>query len=165
MDMKVPEGLLRLKVQLSPAMSQLNKVANTPRITFAIKAAALFVVLFITYTLFAESSGLKDADYRGAITAAVKGKKNIFIQNTLMTEVDGPFDNQTIVDLCAKTQWTPGLIFSCEAPEGGVGNVRNVFLNCVRYAIEAGGSRSSSPSSPQLLLTSPPQQRALSSPR
>lgn len=138
MDLKVPEGLRRVMMQLSPAIAELHKHTNTPRIAFAIKLGALCVALFMTYTIFADAS-TERIDYKQAITSAVKGKKPVFIHNTLINEIDGPFDNRTIVDLCAKTQWVPGLIFKCEAPEGGVGNVRNIFLNCIRYTIEAGG--------------------------
>lgn len=59
-------------------------------------------------------------------------------------EIDGAFNNQTLVELCKSKKWMPGLIFKCEPPEGGIANVRNVLLNCVRFAIEAGGSSFSS---------------------
>lgn len=64
----------------------------------------------------------------------------MFIEEAMETEIDGSFNNRTIVELCKTRQWTDGLIVKCDAPEGGVANVRNVVLNCVRYAIEAGGS-------------------------
>lgn len=146
-------------MQLSPAIAQLQKHANTPRIAFAIKLGVFFVALLITYTIFSDSSSER-IDYKQAITSAVKGKKNVFIHNTMANEIDGPFDNSTIVELCARTQWVPGLIFKCEAPEGGVGNVRNVFLNCIRYAIEAGGECSSF--HPMFILTTLQQPASLS---
>lgn len=65
--------------------------------------------------------------------------KEIYIQDFLATEIDGPFDNTALKKMCADKSWTPGLTIKCEAPAGGIGNVRNVFLNCIRYAIEAGG--------------------------
>jgi hypothetical protein len=67
------------------------------------------------------------------------GKKNIFVEEAMKTEIDGFFDQQPMRELCGNTTWQEGLIFSCGAPQGGIGNVRNVFLNCVRYAIEGGG--------------------------
>ena len=80
-------------------------------------------------------------DYKALYQTAVKGKKAWYVESLLAeeSEIDGPFNNSTLVELCRTREWTPGLIFKCEAPEGGIGNVRNVFLNCVRYAIEAGG--------------------------
>ncbi len=67
------------------------------------------------------------------------GKKAAFVETAINTEIDGPFDRRPLASLCQKAKWTDNLIFSCGAPQGGIGNVRNVFLNCVRYAIEAGG--------------------------
>ena len=65
--------------------------------------------------------------------------KEAFIETALQTPIEDAFDSQPIKDLCGKTTWTPGLIFQCDSPQGGVGNVENFFMNCVRFAIEAGG--------------------------
>jgi len=78
--------------------------------------------------------------------------KETFIQSVIDTDIDGPFNNTALSSLCSSKNWTPGLIVKCEAPAGGIGNVRNVLLNCIRYAIEAGGL-SSVPSKPSCLLT------------
>lgn len=43
--------------------------------------------------------------------------------------------------LCDESQWSPGLIFVCDNNSGGVGNIRNYILSCVRYAIEAGATQ------------------------
>ena len=67
------------------------------------------------------------------------GSKESFVKNALQTPIEGTFKKKAISELCAKTTWTPGLIFKCDPPQGGVGNVGNIFLNCVRYAMEAGG--------------------------
>jgi len=66
-------------------------------------------------------------------------QKEAFVENALKSPIEGPFNKRAIYDLCANTTWTPGLVFKCDPPQGGVGNVENVFLNCVRYAMEAGG--------------------------
>lgn len=73
---------------------------------------------------------------------AVSGEKGSFVKKALQTEIDGPFDGEWISRLCNSREWVPGLIAKCDAPQGGIGNVRNVFLNCIRYAIEAGGMSS-----------------------
>jgi hypothetical protein len=41
--------------------------------------------------------------------------------------------------MCLDKNWTAGLVFTCDKSFGGLGNIRNSILNCVRYAIEAGG--------------------------
>lgn len=70
---------------------------------------------------------------------AVSGERSVFIKQALDNEFDGPFDNRWLSKKCSSRDWTPGLIVKCGVPYGGVGNVRNVILNCIRYAIEAGG--------------------------
>jgi hypothetical protein len=42
---------------------------------------------------------------------------------------------------CEETQWTPGLAFVCDNNSGGVGNIRNFILTCIRYAMEAGATQ------------------------
>ncbi|KFY30576.1 hypothetical protein V494_08106, partial [Pseudogymnoascus sp. VKM F-4513 (FW-928)] len=66
--------------------------------------------------------------------------KASFIQAFLDHEIDGPFDPAPIQKVCANKKWNDNLTIVCGAPQGGIGNVRNVFLTCVRYAIEAGGA-------------------------
>ncbi|KAG9242414.1 hypothetical protein BJ878DRAFT_425956 [Calycina marina] len=67
-------------------------------------------------------------------------EQDAFVHNALQTPIEGPFDRTSISALCAKTKWTEGLIFTCDAPQGGFGNVENVFINCLRYVMEAGGA-------------------------
>ncbi len=74
-----------------------------------------------------------------------KSEKDIFIEKALNTSIDGEYDGRALSDLCRKKEWKEGLIFSCEGLEGGLGNVRNIFLSCVRYAIESGGKTASLP--------------------
>lgn len=66
-------------------------------------------------------------------------QKGQFVQAILDNEIDGDFDPKAFRKLCASKKWNEQLIFVCGAPQGGLGNIRNVFLTCVRYAIEAGG--------------------------
>lgn len=40
--------------------------------------------------------------------------------------------------VCAETKVTEGLYFECDNNSGGIGNIRNFILTCIRYAIEAG---------------------------
>jgi hypothetical protein len=63
-----------------------------------------------------------------------------FIEKVLTSSIEGEYDSKALAFVCEKTQWTEGLIFSCEGLQGGIGNFRNVLLNCVRFAIEAGGT-------------------------
>ncbi|QSZ34053.1 hypothetical protein DSL72_005633 [Monilinia vaccinii-corymbosi] len=78
-------------------------------------------------------------DYRETFQVAVSGKKGVFIQKALRTDIAGPFDDSTLVEFCQSVEWREGLIIQCESPYGGVANIRNILLNCLRYAMEAGG--------------------------
>lgn len=51
-----------------------------------------------------------------------------------------PVDSDEIRAVCASTKWNESLVFTCDNNHGGIGHVRNSILNCVRYAIGAGGS-------------------------
>ncbi|RDL32556.1 uncharacterized protein BP5553_09012 [Venustampulla echinocandica] len=42
--------------------------------------------------------------------------------------------------VCKETPRTEGLIFICDNNTGGIGNIRNFILTCVRYAIHVGAS-------------------------
>jgi hypothetical protein len=70
-------------------------------------------------------------------------EKNIFIEKAISTGTGGPIDEVAIKNLCSSRTWTENVIFECRDPQGdGIGpvTIRNVILNCVRYAIEAGGA-------------------------
>lgn len=66
-------------------------------------------------------------------------EKSLFVDSFLESEADGDFDGEPIASLCSAKNWTEGMVFNCDAPSGGIGVVRNVHLNCIRFAIEAGG--------------------------
>lgn len=68
-----------------------------------------------------------------------QGEKALFLAEYLQNEIGGQFDGQSIAALCANRTWTKGLIFNCDPPPGGIGEVRNAHLNCIRLAMEAGG--------------------------
>lgn len=51
-----------------------------------------------------------------------------------------PIESEAIKSICADTEWNNNIVFTCDDSVGGIGNIRNSILNCVRYAISAGGS-------------------------
>lgn len=60
---------------------------------------------------------------------------------TDLSKPDAPFIAWPLARVCAETtRWTPGLIFVCDNNSGGIGNIRNFILTCLRYAIEAGAT-------------------------
>ena len=65
--------------------------------------------------------------------------KETFVREAAGWEIDGEYNDGPLRELCSGKEWTSGLIFKCDNAFGGVGNIRNIILTCVRYAIEAGG--------------------------
>ncbi|KAI8177087.1 hypothetical protein K4K53_008496 [Colletotrichum sp. SAR 10_77] len=55
-----------------------------------------------------------------------------------------PVNSEVIRAVCDKTEWDAGkamqVVFTCDNNVGGIGNIRNSILNCVRYTMLAGGS-------------------------
>ncbi|TVY17902.1 hypothetical protein LARI1_G004194 [Lachnellula arida] len=49
-----------------------------------------------------------------------------------------PIESEAIKSICDDVEWNSTLVFTCDNSYGGVGNIRNSVLNCVRYAISAG---------------------------
>lgn len=99
---------------------------------------AVFIFWFAYY--FATSSEAYSEVFR-----KFRSEKKLFISDFLDYEIDGEFNGSGISELCGSKQWTKDLILSCESPPGGVGNVKNAHLNCIRFAIEMGGTPSPSP--------------------
>lgn len=55
-------------------------------------------------------------------------------------EIEGPSDFTDLKALCTETVWVHNRYFTCNQIQGGIGNVRNAVLNCIRYTIQAGAA-------------------------
>lgn len=51
-----------------------------------------------------------------------------------------PVDDESIKSVCRATQWNETLVFTCNESFGGIGNIRNSVLLCVRFAMQAGAA-------------------------
>ena len=133
---------------------QRSRIANALKFLIPINLL-LFVSIYYLYAHTSRLSPRPDVlPYYQRLSA-----KDIFIQKALGNEIDGPFNSAPLTALCRQAQWIDGLIIKCAAAIGGVGNVRNIFLNCVRYAIEAGGLFSLLPPACISVLLIPDQQQ------
>jgi hypothetical protein len=66
--------------------------------------------------------------------------RETFVRTAEDTDIDGPFDYKALAALCKSTTWREGLVFRLrDSTGGGMGNVKNAFLNSLRFSIEAGG--------------------------
>ena len=62
-----------------------------------------------------------------------------------------PVDNKAIKKVCQQASWNETLVFVCNESYGGIGNIRNSILLCIRYAMQAGASLVL----PRIILRSP----------
>lgn len=59
--------------------------------------------------------------------------------DTDLSDPDAPFIGWPLRRACSEvSEWVEGLVWTCDNNWGGIGNVRNFILTCIRYAIEAG---------------------------
>lgn len=55
-------------------------------------------------------------------------------------DFNGEYIGWPLARVCKETTYIPGLYYVCDNNSGGIGNIRNFILTCIRYAIEAGAS-------------------------
>lgn len=68
-----------------------------------------------------------------------RDERELFVADFLEHEVDGAFDGTGIASLCRNKTWTKDLVLTCTPVPGGLGEVKNGHLHCIRIAMELGG--------------------------
>lgn len=136
--------------------------AQAKRITPVILGLVLFALLFVTWRapieqeLYTSSDQnptisvdgvTKDEWLAGAPTYPSQSKTpNIRITpapgdfEPHLFDIEGPFDGTALNKVCNNVQWREGVYFDCSNNSGGIGNMRNFILTCIRYAIEGGAT-------------------------
>jgi hypothetical protein len=102
------------------------------------------LILFLLLVIGAYSrhgNGISLASTSGASRHSIS--KDGSIAALLSEPVEGVLDTAPIRSKCDSTKFQEGLVWHCAAVVGGIGNVGNELLNCVLYAMEAGGMPSS----------------------
>lgn len=115
------------------------KLLDSPRLVRIIKflAPALLLLYFL--------SDIKEDQVRdryAEVLRSFKDEKKLFVSDLLENEVDGRFEGGELARLCAARQWHPddkALVLTCSPMPGGIGEVKNGLLHCIRFAIEIGG--------------------------
>jgi hypothetical protein len=80
-------------------------------------------------------------DGRVGSSPAVKGLGKPDVSDIDFSDPAAPFIGWPLERTCNEvTEWVEGVVWLCDNNWGGVGNVRNFILTCMRYAIEAGVS-------------------------
>jgi hypothetical protein len=108
--------------------------ALSPRLTSLVRIGVLLVLSIAAVRYL---TGGK-TDYKEHLRR-FRDEKKLFVADYLEHEIDGAFDGSALRKLCTSKKWTKGLILSCDPAYGGVGEVKNAHLHCIRFAIEMGG--------------------------
>lgn len=103
------------------------------QLSYLLKFALPAIIIVWSITFFTNSS-----EAYTEVLRAFQNEKKLFITDFLKHEIDGSFDGLGIAQVCENNTWTNDLYLSCDSPAGGVGNVKNAHLTCIRLAIEMG---------------------------
>lgn len=101
--------------------------------------AAVVLFLFLVGPYIWEHSPQSYAD----ILRNFQDEKKLFVAEFLDSDLGRDIVGTDLAKLCASRQWRPAnkaVIVSCEPVPGGYGEVKNGHLNCIRFAIEIGGT-------------------------
>lgn len=107
---------------------------------FRILKYSVLVLLFVFIVAFLDGPSYRER--YAEVLRSFKDEKRLFMTDYLENEIDGKFDGSELAKLCARKTWHPehqALILSCEPVPGGIGEVKNGHLQCIRFAIEIGG--------------------------
>lgn len=105
-------------------------------------AAGVVIALMGFYIIFFQGANISKA-FRKAQGLSPEQVRAEWIQTAMDHPIDRVVSQGPIADLCESTTWKEGLVFNCTQVNGGFGNIRSNILNCLRYAIDAGGMKSS----------------------
>ncbi|KAH7410646.1 hypothetical protein BKA64DRAFT_638309 [Cadophora sp. MPI-SDFR-AT-0126] len=64
--------------------------------------------------------------------------KEDFVAEAMSAAVEDDFDYGYIAEMCDEQKWDDSVVFECQNLIGGIGNLRQEILHCIRYAIDAG---------------------------
>lgn len=57
-----------------------------------------------------------------------------------LSDLDAPYIGWPLKRVCQEAEPVEGVVWVCDKNWGGMGNIRNFILNCLRYGIEAGAT-------------------------
>jgi len=123
---------------------------TSPRISLILRTSAILFLISISYYALQQSAdpSTKVYDIIDGVISSISTTtdtdtlntkaKTVWIEKSLQSEIDGIFDGTAIKAMCSKKRWDHRAVVSCGRIQGGVGNVRNVILTCLRFTMEAG---------------------------
>lgn len=115
------------------------KMLDSSRMFRALKYLTLVLLFLVAIPILNRPS---TREKYTEILRSFKDEKRLFIADFLENEVDGRFDGTELAKLCKSKKWRPAdkaIVLSCQPMPGGIGEVKNGHLHCIRFAIEIGG--------------------------
>ncbi|TVY58986.1 hypothetical protein LSUE1_G008721 [Lachnellula suecica] len=79
----------------------------------------------------------KEPPSNGIVVAPPKSSSSFNLNDY---DFNGEYVGWPLERVCKETKWTDGLAYVCDNNSGGIGNIRNFILTCIRYAIDAGAT-------------------------
>lgn len=101
-----------------------------------VRAIIILTCIFISAVFI---FGLNDNSHVPNLSLYLGRSRSQWIEQAMSAHVDDPVDMDALGAKCASMNWNEGLNLKCHNVTGGIGNVRNRVLDCLRFAIEAGG--------------------------
>jgi len=118
-----------------------SQTITKPTLLFSAALVITWMVsILITFVASRGTAGRKEEVSMSAVARVANSEA--WANNTALVdfEIDGAFNGTAIKEVCGKTEFVPGRWLACDNAAGGVGNVRNAVLACLRYSIESGSS-------------------------
>jgi hypothetical protein len=110
------------------------------KLWLAIGLSGLLSTMLATSSLFYPSPRQMVTHFLESHVQASPSPADRFVGIAQDVDIGGALDLRPLGALCANRTWREGLVFRlADTTGGGMGNVKNAFLNSLRFAIEAGG--------------------------
>lgn len=103
------------------------------------KLLAATVVSFVIFVIAVPILGLGGGVQSAARRARWRVGREAYVAAVVQNPVEGLLDPEPIRRKCNETSFQSGLVWHCDLARGGIATQTNTWLNCLRYALEAGG--------------------------
>lgn len=110
---------------------------SKPRI-LSLSLVSIFLWILTSYMRLENLQFEFDVDEQDALTHPIELSKEKFIADIISSAVEDDFDQSHIRKMCDSQKWDQRVVFRCHGIIGGIGNIRQELLHCIRYAIDAG---------------------------
>ncbi|KAH8602693.1 hypothetical protein B0O99DRAFT_531841 [Bisporella sp. PMI_857] len=112
--------------------------ARARNLGLAYSAIALFILFCYTQWEDSQPEFLINGGLSDSTSENISLSRDDFVAAAVESAIENDFDDSPIRELCDATVWDRSVVFYCHGVIGGVGNIKQELLHCLRYAIDAG---------------------------